>query len=298
MRSRLTAVALAMLVAIPAMATQPNPSQKQRELIEQILDITKPERVVKEVVDGMLGRMQAEMEKQQRTPNPEDKKDFERYRELVGQKLDYRALVREIYTPLYAKYLDEQQLADLVAFYKSPTGAHVLEVLPQIEREAMQSNFDSLSAKVTEVLKQVEDERHKRTPWEPTIADMRAVATAVEAYATDENKYPDAATWSDLGKVLSPTYIKTMPQKDGWGNEYAYVVSDDKARYRIVSSGADGVFEWDSRRIAPLTKAQQNAAPDAPVPEPKYSDRLEDDIIFADGVFAQMPKVAKALKDD
>lgn len=298
MRTRFTSVALALLVAIPAIATQPNPSQKQRDLIEQILDITKPERLVKEVVDGMLVRMQQEMEKQQGASNAEDKKDFERYRELVGQKLDYRAWVREIYTPLYAKYLDEQQLADLVAFYKSPTGSHVLEVLPQIEREAMQSNFDSLTGKITEVLKQVEEERHKRTPWEPTMADVRTVATAVEAYSTDENKYPDAATWSDLGKVLSPTYVKTMPQKDGWGNEYAYVVSDDKQRYRIVSSGADGVFEWDSRRIVPLTKAQQNAAPDAPLPEPKYSDRLEDDIIYADGAFVQLPKVAKSLKDD
>jgi len=173
----------------------------------------------------------------------------------------------------------------------------VLEVLPQIEREAMQSNFDSLNVKIGDVMKQVQDERHKRTPWEPTMSDIRTVATAVEAYATDENKYPDAATWSDLGKILSPTYVKTMPQKDAWGNEYAYVVSDDKSRYRIVSSGADGVFEWDSRRIAPLTKAQQDAAPDAPLPEPKYSERLEDDIIFADGVFVQMPKVAKARED-
>ena len=112
---------------------------------------------------------------------------------------------------------------------------------------------------------------------------MRTIATAVEAYATDYDETYPAGDYAALEKVLVPTYIKTMPEKDMWGHPYAYVVSDDHKHYRIVSGGADTNFEWDSLRIVADAK-------DADV---KYRDRLEDDLIYADGSFLQLPAQAK-----
>src|SRR5512141_2221378 len=63
-----------------------------------------------------------------------------------------------------------------------------------------------------------------------TMADMRTLATAVEAYAVDNNNYPsatcagglftDQGTALDTGSltVLSPTYIANPPRIDGWGH--------------------------------------------------------------------------------
>ncbi len=273
-------------VTVPAFATQPNPSQRQKELIDEILDITKPENMVRDIIDGMLAQMQAQTEKEEKhdASYDENKKDFERYRELIRTKIDYKQWVRDIYIPLYAKHFSEAQLADLVAFYKTSAGRALIAELPKIEREAMQANNEAILAKFTELAKQVQDERHQRRPWEHTMADMRTVATACEAYSIDENKYPAAQSWSDLGKILSPTYIKTMPDKDGWGTEYAYVVSDDGTHYRIVSAGADSAFEFDSRRIVIRKEGDTSI---------KYSDNLADDIIYADGTFVQVPKEAK-----
>lgn len=67
-----------------------------------------------------------------------------------------------------------------------------------------------------------------------------------------------------------------------WGNSYAYVVSSDAKHYRIISSGSDGNFEWDSRRIA-----------EAKTPSLRYSERSEDDLIYADGSFVQVPKASQ-----
>ena len=293
MRLRFAAVALVLAIAFPALATQANPSQRQRDLIEEIFTLTKPENTARQMIDGMLERVQKQMEREQeespQSTYEENKKDFDRYRQLINEKLDYKEWVHSIYVPLYAKYFNEQQLAELVAFYKTPTGQRMISVMPEIEREAMRANTDEITKKVGDVLKQVQEERKKRTPWESTMSDMRSAATAIEAYATDVNKYPDAQSWSELGKVLSPTYIKTMPEKDGWGNEYAYVVSADRMNYRVISAGADGTFEWDSRRIV-----LPPAKPDGKAIEPKASDRLEDDIIFADGSFVQFPRVSHA----
>ena len=63
-----------------------------------------------------------------------------------------------------------------------------------------------------------------------TMSDMRALATAIEAYAVDNNAYP-AATSCAAGiytstsvtlttssfSNLSPTYIAQAPKTDGWG---------------------------------------------------------------------------------
>src|SRR5438552_15443368 len=70
----------------------------------------------------------------------------------------------------------------------------------------------------------------QRSKQKRTMADMRGVATAWEARATDMNKYNAAGTISivtnctktfsiaQLSGALTPTYIKVLPIKDGWGN--------------------------------------------------------------------------------
>ncbi len=79
-----------------------------------------------------------------------------------------------------------------------------------------------------------------------TMSDMRALATAIEAYAVDNNVYP-AATACATGVFtttsvtltsssfsnLSPTYIAQAPRTDGWGTFYAYGSTDARLRGRL-----------------------------------------------------------------
>ena len=86
-----------------------------------------------------------------------------------------------------------------------------------------------------------------------SMSDMRALATAVEAYAVDNNNYPAAAcptgsytaatTALGTGSFtnLSPTYIADAPRKDGWQRFYMYGLSSDSQAYAIRCLGRDGV---------------------------------------------------------
>src|SRR2546430_5292522 len=70
----------------------------------------------------------------------------------------------------------------------------------------------------------------QRSKQKRTMADMRTIATAWEARATDMNKYNAAGcsyptatgkvAVTDLDTYCSPTYIKTFPKNDGWGTPY------------------------------------------------------------------------------
>ena len=63
-----------------------------------------------------------------------------------------------------------------------------------------------------------------------TMADIRTIAVAWEARAVDAKAYNAAGFTlpavtlpaSDLNTMLVPTYVKTFPAFDGWGNRYEF----------------------------------------------------------------------------
>src|SRR5881397_2601220 len=75
----------------------------------------------------------------------------------------------------------------------------------------------------------------QRSKQKRTMADMRTIATAWEARATDLNRYNAAGfalpsstvTLDNLTTFLAPTYVGTFPQKDGWGNQWGFYADQD-----------------------------------------------------------------------
>jgi len=99
----------------------------------------------------------------------------------------------------------------------------------------------------------------QRSKQKRTMADIRSIATAWEARATDTNKYNAAGglslpsvtvSVSGIGGILAPTYIKKLPDKDGWGNSWLFYTdaamgstSVSAQTYVIRSKGKDGVAD-------------------------------------------------------
>jgi general secretion pathway protein G len=117
-----------------------------------------------------------------------------------------------------------------------------------------------------------------RSRQKRTMADMRSIAVAWEARATDTNNYNAAGlSWpepdqgvSNIDTWLSPTYIRHVPSYDGWGNEFqiGYTVGS----YSVESWGAYGEDEAETQGDIILTHSFQN------------------DIIFSDGNFVKYPE--------
>lgn len=93
-----------------------------------------------------------------------------------------------------------------------------------------------------------------------TMMDVRTIATAIEAYATDHNTYPVAKAIDDVSPVVMPIYIRTMPEKDSWGTSFRYW--SDGAKYRIVSCGADATCDettWANISSDPMPSLNDDA---------------------------------------
>jgi general secretion pathway protein G len=82
-----------------------------------------------------------------------------------------------------------------------------------------------------------------------TVADIRSIGIAVEAYAVDHGRYPPnvmaptpvaGAGDENLERHLAPVYIRELPVMDGWGNPILYSSDADGSSYVIYSAGKDG----------------------------------------------------------
>ena len=85
-----------------------------------------------------------------------------------------------------------------------------------------------------------------------TMSDIRTMATAVEAYAVDNNFYPAGQCTGKFTAVttiltdtslavLAPTYIANPVKKDGWSNFMHYNTTNNNQEYGFRSWGRDNI---------------------------------------------------------
>jgi type II secretion system protein G len=129
----------------------------------------------------------------------------------------------------------------------------------------------------------------QRSRQKRTMADIRSLATAWEARAVDLSRYNAAGGLSVLAladtdvsgpieAALTPTYIKSLAEKDGWGFRYKFETEEamDASTaanlYVIRSPGRDGVFTATSSSPGGATT------------------NFNEDIIYSNGTFIQYPE--------
>ena len=196
------------------------------------------------------------------------------FQDRMFARLDYTKYFDETYVPLFESEFTTAELRQLIEFFETPQGQKLARLLPRFGTTAGWG-FIREAGEATQ--QELEQEAAAKHPWRKTMSDMRTIATAVEARATDVNEYTNVA-FEELEALIAPVYIRHMPKTDAWGTPFLYIANGE--HYRFVSAGADRRFEWSSRHLD-LTQT-----------EPRMSDSLDADIIFQDGNFLQSPKVA------
>jgi type II secretion system protein G len=125
----------------------------------------------------------------------------------------------------------------------------------------------------------------QRSKQKRSMADIRSIATAWEARATDVNSYAAAGgqsslsfasngvTYASMVGRLTPTYIKSLPRNDGWGDPYDYVDTSNHQIYGIRSLGKDNIAESSNSYTAGT-----------------QTKTFDCDIVYSMGSFVQWPE--------
>ena len=110
-----------------------------------------------------------------------------------------------------------------------------------------------------------------------TMGDIRTLATAVEAYTVDFGFYPkigDGNVSAQLATYLVPTFLRKLPQRDGWNNNLLWNGATTGAAYTFWSPAKDGPSTGTATLI-------NNGGP---------KTDFAADIVYSAGTFVQWPE--------
>jgi hypothetical protein len=124
----------------------------------------------------------------------------------------------------------------------------------------------------------------QRSKQKRTMAEMRTIATAWEARATDLNRYNAAGAVTlpgvavsaeEVNRHLAPRYIKRVPALDAWGRPYTFHLDVAFAGSRIAENYAIRSFGRDGK-ASPLVAGS--------------TSDYDCDIVFSNGSFVVFPE--------
>jgi len=173
-------LALFILVLAATATAQSAISPEKRALIKEMMVVTDVQKsgdvMMKAVVDRfeneaptqIAQRVNAltdltpqEREKMTRELTEGNTRFTKRFRELT-EKLDWSQLLEQLMMPIIDKYYTEDDLKNMIAFYKTPTGKKVLEVMPQMMTDILFKSDEIIRPKFEAIAKQILDEEKKR----------------------------------------------------------------------------------------------------------------------------------------
>ena len=178
---KLTFAIFLLAFALLAQASaQTNALTEKQTAVNELIAITSAENSPKDILDSMSAQMSGFRKdtlkamldaRTDLTPTErlalEDSmlKDVEamskRFEERLVEKLDYNRMITEIAASVYDKNYTLEEIRDLIAFYKTPTGQKTLKLMPTIMSETMQAVMEKLIPRIPVVLQELKDEDRK-----------------------------------------------------------------------------------------------------------------------------------------
>jgi hypothetical protein len=163
-------------------------SPEKRALISELLEVTEAKKNALAVFNAMLDENEKQMpdivwqgllnQKEVQELDAEAKEALrkkllaesermnKRIRELFSAGIDMARVIEDVSVDLYDKYFTEDEIKDLIVFYKSHTGKKTTEVLPKMFGESMTNTMDKIKPKVLEIVAQLVNEETARVKKE------------------------------------------------------------------------------------------------------------------------------------
>ena len=140
---RIRTIFAGVLVAafVPAVAiaqTPPPASTHQMELAKRVMEDVGGEKMVNQVVNAMVGPMMAQMASGQ-SADVQEKTRTVIVPALQATMARIMPRMMDIVTASYAENFSEQELTDIDAFYRSPSGRAMIAKMPQMMSSTMQA---------------------------------------------------------------------------------------------------------------------------------------------------------------
>ncbi len=183
------AISLLLLSGTFAAAQLPASDQKKK-LIAELVTVMKMDSQFPEMMDAML----KELEKTfpigfesaidaNTSLSVEEKSDLKKtstqkfvafskkFRKRLPEVVNYDKYINDAVYPLFDKFYSEQELLDLIAFYKTPTGKKLIETLPALMAESNNIAREKFLPQILPIIEQIVKEEFDQIGAPPKPKD-------------------------------------------------------------------------------------------------------------------------------
>lgn len=193
MRNRVFPIAAAFVVFVfcTSANSQSAIPEEKRKLISEMVTIMKMDAQLPEMTDQILKAMETsyplgsnqaidsnpnltqEQKEQLKLKEADSFRSFStKLRERIKTGIDHKKYIEEGVYPLYDKFYSEQELKDLILFYKTPTGQKVVTSMPKLFAESQKVAQETLVPQVLPLIQQLLDEEFKNIAPEPARKEI------------------------------------------------------------------------------------------------------------------------------
>ena len=148
-----------LLLPLGPAAAQEN---QQRQLAEEILTLTNVAERTQAMFDNLKQMQIAQIDSMKLPPEAHDLANSyrEKLADIMTQEMSW-AKVKDDYTKVYADIFTVEELRNIVAFYKTPTGQAFIRKTPKLLEQSMQvaqRHLQNVAPKIQELRKQMIEE--------------------------------------------------------------------------------------------------------------------------------------------
>jgi hypothetical protein len=155
-----TAAAPEKQAALKELVALVNSDNKAEELLNVMLAQIDASRdmTYKAVINERTDLTPAEKKALEETILIEMQKSSERFKAKFRARLNYSEMINEVTYIVYDKHYTLEELKDLIAFYKTPTGQKVLKTMPVVAEAAMKLTQERLLPKIPVIIQELMEE--------------------------------------------------------------------------------------------------------------------------------------------
>lgn len=165
MKKELILAVLALMLTVTACSPKQQEKSKttKEEDLKELFVLIKAESMVDATMEGVTNMLKQQFAKEAK--DDKAKGEMDEYFEFVMQEAGKmsKALIGNEMMPIYGKYFSHEEIKDLIAFYKTPTGQKSIELQPQISKDIMQAMMTKympdFQAKVKAKLKELKEDK-------------------------------------------------------------------------------------------------------------------------------------------